>query len=732
MNKVIKILLLTAVMMAGSCSIEDPVEQFIYDSPIEFTSSRMRIITKAGDQAQKFDEGTKFRLFAVQNGTEWSQDGTKFYNLEGNGEATGKIEYSIDGKKASYDVGKNLDFYGVTYGSTGVDIEIEGASGEAPIVKLELDDNQFQDLMYSSNLKNKNSASGLLHMEFRHTMAKLKFEVLKQNEDEDTDKQLENVVLTKVVLKGSAHKASFNAKEGVWTTTAINDRSVFNSAAGMKIEASAQRLQDNGKDIEILVVPNTTELFLDVTVDVDGNTATTSDQKTVEYKLMANESDFLRLEQNHEYTLSIVVLKNDVRIVTVTPKVYDWVDIDMGDVAYFGQPVYFGGLMWMDRNIGAQSADCENDWYNSLGYYYQFGRNIPYMIDIENTKIKEAFGFSGVKAGDTDPDAVMGLSNVYTYDNLGNKVTTVKHANHSSGSCLYGNIAINPGDEGDYSFIRGFIYKTSNGVNTLNSQSWAKKNLDFINSDDRVVEDGFDNHIFWQTIENQPCPKGWRLPRKSDMYSFMPESTTLYWLDNYNTGDDLTAEDTGNMVYGNYKTGNKNAAGETYEWKYFAGMFKIDPSAEKSSKFSTPVKDSYGRVYGIKYEGEKKAYRVMFEQRASTYGAKRKYVRISRYETQSTDKFLVSDDGTQWNIHQFDWSIPAETMDIPLAGFLYEDGMSDFGSGTILRAAEGDDTKSGHNWTMYLRSGHRGIAVAAGSRRMLGENIRCVRDVNAK
>jgi hypothetical protein len=126
------------------------------------------------------------------------------------------------------------------------------------------------------------------------------------------------------------------------------------------------------------------------------------------------------------------------------------------------------------------------------------------------------------------------------------------------------------------------------------------------------------------------------------------------------------------------------------------------------------------------------SYRVMFEQRASTYGAKRKYVRISRYETQSTDKFLVSNDGTQWNIHQFDWSIPAETMDIPLAGFLYEDGMSDFGSGTILRAAEGDDTKSGHNWTMYLRSGHRGIAVAAGSRRMLGENIRCVRDVNAK
>ena len=97
----------------------------------------------------------------------------------------------------------------------------------------------------------------------------------------------------------------------------------------------------------------------------------------VDYTLAVSEGTPLRLKQNHEYTFSIAVLKNDVRIVAVTPKVYDWIDVELGNVAYFGQPVYFGDLVWMDRNLGASSADCENDWYNTIGYYYQHGRNVP-------------------------------------------------------------------------------------------------------------------------------------------------------------------------------------------------------------------------------------------------------------------------------------------------------------------------------------------------------------------
>ena len=728
MKKIFTYMLL--VLLVCSCGLDEFGVPSAEESSIEFTSSKMRIITKSGDLAQTFDDGTAFSLFAVRSGTDWNSAGTKMYNISGTGDSSGNIDYSIDGtgKKASYDVGQNLDFYGVTLGTSST-VGVSGSPGEAPVVPLALDaSGRFPDLMYSDNLKNKNSSSGLLNMEFRHALAKLKFEVMKQDESADDDKKLENAVLKKVVLKGSAAEAVFNVKTGKWSVAdgGLHDRTVYGNAEGLKVEAVAHYLADGTSPIEMLVVPNVGDLSLEVTIDVDGS-GTEYGDVVIDYTLEAAESVPLKVEANHEYTLSIVVLKNDVRIVTVTPKVYDWIDVDMGDVAYLGQPVYFGGLMWMDRNLGAKSADCENDWYNSIGYYYQFGRNIPYILDVEKHKSLSSNAFAG--GSDTDPDAVRDMRFIYTFDQHGNKIMTAKHANHSSGSCLYGNAAMNPGDAGDYSYIRGFIYD-DNGTKKLNNRSWAKQNLDFIDSDDSKVVGTFDNHTYWHAIKNQPCPKGWRLPGKSDMYSFMPESTNLYWLDDYYNGDPLNQE-VNSDNHANYASGNKNAAGESYEWKYFAGRLKVDPSVDPSAEFSYPVSSgSYGRVYGIKYEGEGKAYRVMFEQRASTAGKNRTFVRISRFQAESTDLFKISPDGKQWNLHKFDWSTPVEYMDIPLAGFLYESGISDYGGGTILRAVEGDG--KGTNWTMYLRSGHNGIAVGGRSRRILGDQIRCVRDINAK
>ena len=731
---------LSLVILVCSCGLEEETYVNEGTGTIEFMASRMRIITKAGDKAEPFAEGTDFRLFAVQSGTSWDEGNVKFYNITGTEGSNGYVDYAIDGKKASYDVGKNLDFYGLTYGSSE-SVTVSGSAGSAPEVHLGIgSDGTFADLMYSDNLKNRNSSSGLLKMEFRHAMARLGFEILKQDESSDNDKKLENVVLKKVVLKGSSAAASFNLGTKTWEygESDVADRLVYENTDGLKVESTAQTLKDGEDEIDMLVIPNSGQLTLQVTLDLDGNPGT-ADDKVVDYVLTASETELLSLSPNHRYTLSIAVLKNDVRIVTVTPRVYEWIDVNLGpENAYIGQPVYFGGLMWMDRNLGASSADCENDWFHSIGYYYQFGRNIPYMLDVDAylADSGKSFKYTG-SASKTDPDAVFNLKFLYTYDNHGKKVTTVKHANHSSGSCLYGNIAITPGDPGDYSYVRGFIYE-SRGVRYLNNRSWAKKDLNFVNSNDTQVSAGFDNHIFWETIANQPCPIGWRLPGKADMYSFMPESTKLYWMDKYTKGDDMRKDyDTNNDGiidknddnHKNYVAGNKNAAGEIYEWKYFAGLFKIDPAAKASDDYSYPASDQYPRVYGIKYEGEDKVYRVMFEQKSSRY-KNRNFVRISRFASEPSDRFLVSSDGSQWNLHKFDWSTPVEYMDIPLAGFMYEDGMSDFGKGTILRAKEGDG--NGTNWTLYLRADHNGVAVGGNSRRNLGENIRCVRDINAK
>ncbi len=712
MIKVKKIVLciIALVFVAASCSLEEPVNDNATGNEIEFCAIKQRIITKSGDDSQMFPSGTKFNLFAVGTDTEWSAQETKFYNQIGISDEDGNVDYSIDGKKASYDIDQNLDFYGLTYNSSQ-EVNIIGEKGEIPVVNLSLSANQFPDLMYSDNLKNKNSSSGILNMEFRHTLSKLKFEVLKQDESADADKKLENVVLKKVVLKGSANHAQFNLGNQSWSYGAadIADRIVYENAEGLKIEKKVQTLKDGTSDLEMLVVPNSSEIILEVTVDLDGNNST-NDDVVKEYKIMNSETEILKMAKGYAYTLSIAVLKNDVRIVTVTPRVYEWIDVEMedGDI-YLGQPVFFANLMWMDRNLGAKSADCENDWYNTVGYYYQHGRNIPYIMDTQiwREKYNKAgnLSFSGGKFNN---------NLIYTLDSNGEKFYGYQSASNSASAVhLYDNVAINPGDAGTYDFICGFS----------GASAWAR------GTDNK--EDPR-NHIFWETIENQPCPKGWRLPTRKDLYKYMPDAfkSTAVWQDSYTKGNNLNND---------YHSGSQNGIGEVYDWKYFTAKFKVDTSSEE--EYSYPLPDEFSCVYLIKYEGTPSAYRVMIEQRKANTddpatAPVKMYVRISRFETTKDDKFIMDPTRTKWNLHKFDWENPAEFMDFPLCGYIDANTpfLNDFGDGCILRAMETDlsGNKVGRNWTIYLRNEHQGVTVGGNSRRSLGDQIRCVRDVNVE
>jgi hypothetical protein len=285
----------------------------------------------------------------------------------------------------------------------------------------------------------------------------------------------------------------------------------------------------------------------------------------------------------------------------------------------------------------------------------------------------------------------------------------------------YDQVAKNPGDVGvDYRFICGF--------NSWSSWARGTNNL----QDPR-------NDVYWDDVANQPCPKGWRLPTRKDMYKYLPEEfySEAVWQHTYTQG---------NMLKYDYYSGNRNSLGEEYKWKYFTAKFKA--ASSQTGEWSYPVPDEYPRVYLIKYEGTSKAYRIMIEQRkANTVddgGVVKKYVRISRFEAMSNDEFLISPDGKQWNLHKFDWDTPAEYMDFPLCGYIdpgdgsnsiitHHPYLGAFGNGCILRSQEIDVTGSlGRNWTMYFMDTYRGVTVGGGSRRSLGDQVRCVRDVNAK
>ena len=723
------ILLLTALVVAGSCSMKESVMPPAYVNEIEFSASRMRIITKAGDQAEPFEEGTSFRLFAVE-ASEGSHDWTNTLLYDRGGvETSGTVAY---GDKVSYGVAplNVIDFFGVTYGD-GSSVDVSGNIGDEPVVQVAAgQDGTLPDLMYSDNLKAKTSSSGLLRMEFRHAMSKINFEILKQDESGDDDQKLTDVRLKKVVLIGTSVSGTFNIDTGLWEDVSVQDRTVYEGSLPIGVEAQTFST--------LLAMPSVGQVSLRVYLDgVEGG------QEYVDHILKVADDELLHLEQNHEYTFSIAVLKNDVRIVTVTPRVYEWIDVDLGDdEAYFGQPVYFGGLMWMDRNLGAKSADCENDWYNTIGYYYQHGRNIPYVLDIDVWKA-HFISYTGEHRLYIDEQSQpvkfqfpYGL--VYALDDKGQKVSDVLDLQYEFK--VYEDIAINPGDVGkDYRFILGLSPRLA-----IASHSWAVQKADaasdryyYVNNDANTTrfyyKEDSRNDTYWSSdVENQPCPKGWRLPTREDLYGFMPEYTgSMTWQSSYKKGTPLkAATSTSTNFY--YSATNGNPFDESYTWKYFAGKFDVDESVSSAVEYSDPEPTDLGRVYGIKYEGTDKAYRVLFEQiraKKDADDSERLYVRVSRFNASEDDVFAVN--GSQWNLHKFDWSTPVEYMDFPLCGFFDSYGfIDDFGDGCIMRISDSDG--EGRNWTIYLRNAYRGVSVGATSCRTLGDQIRCVRDVNAK
>jgi len=92
----------------------------------------------------------------------------------------------------------------------------------------------------------------------------------------------------------------------------------------------------------------------------------------------------LYLMQNTGYTIVLSFQDDAVRIITVIPLVEEWLPgegtpADPWQEQAMGQAQMYDNVVWSDRNIGAAHFDPINeDFENSMGYFYQAGRNIPY------------------------------------------------------------------------------------------------------------------------------------------------------------------------------------------------------------------------------------------------------------------------------------------------------------------------------------------------------------------
>lgn len=822
---------LTILLLAGAVSCTRDMIETEAPEPgsIQFSSYRKQVFTRADIDLFNFDAGTKYSLFAVRHsdteaGYQWATD--RFFmnwGQVGVETTTHTIDYSDPG---FFPETGTLDFYALTFATASAP-SVEGMArvdGETPIYTINQDaTNRLPDLMHSNEAKALNATDGTVVLPFEHALSAVTFLVTKE---EDGSNELN---ITDITLNNVALSASMNLVTGKWTSENVGSQNYFSGSLTLTEEAQEPVRED------VLVVPN--DAYADasddstwpsVSVTLSGTLAGVDVNKTLTTKLcdFSDNSKPLVFLRNHKYVLSIMVVKNDVRIVEIIPKMYEWVDVNVTQEypGALGQPVTFGNVVWMDRNLGATSADCENDFLHSMGYYYQFGRNIPYIFDPaiwarfhNNPRVFYKSGsweairddhnkLSGwewvmnggvqtasynvttqtvgtqttflrtqesvfsrrreVKRDAQNNEYTMGHFDVhtagyqssydplfYTYDQNGRRVSIWRsgyrcldyNPANQTDTTLYP--ALNPGDPGSYAFSVG-KYEDEH-------ISWAWT-ADGEAPNWEAYRDYWGNEV--SNPANQPAPYGWRMADRRDVYTILPEAPVRGWneekayLYQGNTSSDMTKSSNPDP---SLQIPASRYVGE-YNFQYIVGRISL-PSGSGIRPLNISA-DNYQCVYGIKYQGTEKAYRIKIEQKPSTEvlfvdGGKTyyaQYVVISRYPATKDDVFkteITSDMSeeknhiviTQSNLQTFDWSHPAAQIFFPMQGYIdagygYEQDympqdpyLAEFGVSSIMRVTTYEGANdTGFNHTFYFRNS--GVGSSTASRNALGDPIRLIRD----
>lgn len=404
----------------------------------------------------------------------------------------------------------------------------------------------------------------------------------------------------------------------------------------------------------------------------------------------------LYLQAGSKYTLHIVLMKDQVRVVTVVPSKVEWLPGETDDegntfsTEVVGQPIFFDNTMWMDRNLGANEADPGGNYNQTIGYYYQNNRNIPYWP----YKISR---FPNLSTKRPTPEDRY-LDDLSTFSKWGDpqykvypivdKKLMERDPNGgswgtSSSSNLYYSLQKEVSSSGTYAFF----YGNSNLSSPLD----------------------------WNKRENQPAPPGYALPTQEQFQSIFPTTvfagnitflklryngTDWYGTDGtinsdnkvlricvpfYKDGKNVTPN-TGDKCYETWE--RLNDAGQSpgpdiYTQPPFFHRTK-EPAGDPSSGYCsvyiisregndkgsiTSLSSNYttkewGTIYGIKKVGTTEAYRMRWKVRNAdeTGTDPRLYVEVCMYSCTKDDNLTLE------NYRNYDWTHPVSQMFFPLCG----------------------------------------------------------------
>lgn len=759
-------LLILGLAAAWSCQEEEPPRNG--DALFRLSSSIVPMEGDENPESKAFADATTYALFAVVSPTGGSQRNWADPVLAVSGtEANGHINYS----GANSFMERTLDFFGMTLGDESPvydNIMYDRMSGQSPKYHLKgvmrssgrgtfYD---FPDMRWGSVLgRNAENSSFLIEMPFKHSLSKLIIEASRQNVA-----QMEGVQITHIDFD-SYSEGMLDLETG--TVTASGTRQnilLYDNTNNNPVDVDPIKLVQERFVLPYRPAENNNQALR---IRVHTNRPSIGNNGVVDCELVTTAPDGTRtpleLKSNVIYTIRLTVTTDEVRVVTIIPQYYDWID-DYLETVDMGTPVSFNGVLWSDRNLGASSANPTasiEEWNKSVGYFYQFGRNIPFF---PNT----------FRNGSTDLETQLNTAlqngrNVYpavnltTWDNPGYDIVWEPA----------------PWDEQwdgwnwraqDPEHIVWQMGEFPTGGNARNDRL-----LGFYNQKSNIPNAA----THWNTQSTQPCPAGWRLPTQDDWLGIMPYSPIAGNIalrvfdkadESWQTPDATRysepnfAEDYKDIVilsgaFSPYPASMHGTPAYTGDFPLLQRTeTNCDPSPGRSTTYVisfdgddwnkytctngavTPNDGTYtynwGVVYALKNQGTNEAYRlrwriVLVGSEAEQARNPRAVLVIERYPASVQDRLSRDNVKTA-----FDWSHPVERMYLPISGLV----SASWNPGTIINiggevAYASSGEKGGNlnygSWFKVIGDNTTNMQISAvGSEIGLGMQVRCVRDLD--
>lgn len=763
------ILLCAALMVAGTAACSDDWLSGADTSNGSSEEGQVAAVKLEGSgevvSRSAFQKGTAYRLVMFTKGftaTDISEDSVLRYNGLATETALGTFQYLVvnDNTHNNNDwfgfkslvVGetgrRSLSFYGFTYGEKNAPKLDADAYTRTEIVDGK---GELKDLMWGI-LVDQNDATAKFPCEipFRHAFSRLEFKVSQLESETEPGKGMYALGIESIAVTGTYQSGTVDLFTGKTTLDAENKYDegralpkmsvdydlenkyiavekpdslgamiVFPSATeslsgdvgkytiGLKItlkgkdKAEVEKLVGTGK-----ATPSSSDDYYigDYIVEQVYSSVYGGDDPTDDNGSIAASP--LYLQAGSKYTLHIVLMKDEVRVVTVVPSKVEWLpgETDEKDENgnYFstevvGQPIFFDNTMWMDRNLGANEADPgEGKYDQTIGYYYQNNRNIPYWPYSTGT-----FGpnDSSKKWPPTPENRYEDdFSTPSSWGSPKYKVYPIidKNAIKTSDICK----------SQWYSSETGNTYLTT----LQKSSTYSGTYIFFAGNGGNVPWKGNK----WNVRENQPAPPGYALPTQEQFQSIFP--TTVFagnitflklqydGADWYGTDGTINSDykvlricvpfykdgvnTTPNKDNKCYKTWEglvdpgQSPGPDIYTQSPFSHRTK-EPAGDPSSGYCSVyiisrdeeddtgsiTSDNYntkqwGTIYGIKKVGTTEAYRMRWKVRnADDTGVNpRLYVEVCMYSCTKEDNLTVG------NFKNYDWEHPVSQMFFPLCG----------------------------------------------------------------